>query len=627
MEINVKKTIEKLIQKAEKYSLDKQQIEVLKNTKYTCKQAQIIFDYFIMCLFRGDTTEKSIDEVNYVFQIYKKENEVNQKILNVLLPSDWEINNTMGYELSRKQKKIIANMTLLQNGKITEFDMLVKLLAIQIPNKNLLSLFRYYINNKIYFYFSKKYQQKIISDIRKPNSIIVAICDLGLDLPNDDYLVQILDNAWNIKEIQSLYNGMAFEDKIFFEKSNPFIKYINENYDIKANEVVLSKSSQEDNLKYMHQIAPENEITINAIHCVLTIRLHKNAININCNNYSKSFINKNGNIYPTHIKSNIKIVIFGKRKYYENYKNKWIPLRISTLKQLYDSCADASNLIEYIFHKEAEDNLFANDIYKLIQRKSSTILPWSLNDMLQYSSPKDFIFNNYKQSRKLKININKYPMELTYLFIKSWNKIDDLSKGILLEHGLKDDILNKITMIHWKNSIEQYIKECYLLHQESVGKKLDDSTIKTFKDYIHMCIIANEKICLRRVSQKKIAELHNRVSERNYMKHTPPVKVPKESKFKKLRKLLPKEFEWIKSRPRLIQETVMQNHCVWSYAEKINKDTCAIYSFIYKPENTRYTIEFTFKNDKYKIIQIKSKSNHNVTIEAKEYIMKFLNKI
>ena len=79
------------------------------------------------------------------------------------------------------------------------------------------------------------------------------------------------------------------------------------------------------------------------------------------------------------------------------------------------------------------------------------------------------------------------------------------------------------------------------------------------------------------------------------------VSVPKDTVFKKLRKILPTEFEWIKTRKRLNKESLMMGHCVWSYGDEINKDKCAIYSFIdeegkYSTEGCRkrYTLEFQF---------------------------------
>lgn len=123
-----------------------------------------------------------------------------------------------------------------------------------------------------------------------------------------------------------------------------------------------------------------------------------------------------------------------------------------------------------------------------------------------------------------------------------------------------------------------------------------------------MCLDCKEKINISFKSIKKVKEAHDELSEKNYMKRTPGVKITKESKFKLLRKILPPEFEWIKTRKRLIEETVMQHHCVWSYADKINKDRCQIYSYV-DEDGKRYTLEFVIRKGKYVCVQMRGLAN------------------
>lgn len=93
--------------------------------------------------------------------------------------------------------------------------------------------------------------------------------------------------------------------------------------------------------------------------------------------------------------------------------------------------------------------------------------------------------------------------------------------------------------------------------------------------------------------------------------------IPKNSKFLRLRKILPEKYEWIRSRKRLIKEASMQQQCVWSYANRISSDRCAIYSYMDDGEFSkdgkphRYTIEFgyNFKNNTYYIRQVHGKRN------------------
>jgi hypothetical protein len=93
------------------------------------------------------------------------------------------------------------------------------------------------------------------------------------------------------------------------------------------------------------------------------------------------------------------------------------------------------------------------------------------------------------------------------------------------------------------------------------------------------------------------------------------MKVPKNSKFNALRDILPKDFEWIKTRTRLADESVMQSHCVYSYAGDIKSDKCAIYSYLdeegkYGKPSTRYTIEFAVSRKGYVIRQMQKAHNH-----------------
>lgn len=95
---------------------------------------------------------------------------------------------------------------------------------------------------------------------------------------------------------------------------------------------------------------------------------------------------------------------------------------------------------------------------------------------------------------------------------------------------------------------------------------------------------------------------------------------------------MPPEFEWIKTRKRLIMETELQNHCVWSYAGSITEDRCAIYSFVDKNalhtsdgKPKRYTIEFQQKKDgTYFVNQVQGKNNAANAGGMKEYIQSLL---
>jgi hypothetical protein len=170
--------------------------------------------------------------------------------------------------------------------------------------------------------------------------------------------------------------------------------------------------------------------------------------------------------------------------------------------------------------------------------------------------------------------------------------------------------------------------------EEKVQKEMNtEDLLMTIADYISMCRQAKIKVRLDIKSVKQLDNLHERIATNpnDYRKRTGEVKIPEKSKFLELRKILPAEFEWIKTRKRLILETELQHHCVWSYAEKITKDNCAIYSFTdTRAEYTkdgipkRYTIEFGVNNSGYYVVQVQGKYDRVNSDGMREYIQSLL---
>lgn len=67
------------------------------------------------------------------------------------------------------------------------------------------------------------------------------------------------------------------------------------------------------------------------------------------------------------------------------------------------------------------------------------------------------------------------------------------------------------------------------------------------------------------------------------------------------------------------------HHCVASYANKVNKDLCAIYSFVYPGTEKRYTVEFVQRKDgTYYMNQIQSMCDRGAPDEVKQYVVNFM---
>lgn len=134
-------------------------------------------------------------------------------------------------------------------------------------------------------------------------------------------------------------------------------------------------------------------------------------------------------------------------------------------------------------------------------------------------------------------------------------------------------------------------------------------------------------LSLRSVSGYR--EIHDEMSRRlsmiqDYRRNN--VKVPENSCFNDLRRFLPEDFEWLKTKERLVSESEEMHHCVRTYGEKVSDDRCAIYSVI--RDDKRYTIEFSppAPDGRYGIVQVRGRRNevdetaHKLKEEIREYL-------
>ena len=204
-------------------------------------------------------------------------------------------------------------------------------------------------------------------------------------------------------------------------------------------------------------------------------------------------------------------------------------------------------------------------------------------------------------------NINKYSVQ--NLIAECNNELNDLPES------LKDE--------------KQYV---YDYNVEN------DNLKPTIRDYVHMTLSSKarkkSKIKLNIKSVNEIQNKHNEITKStNIDVNTGSVNVPKDSRFNTLRNILPDEFEWIKTRKRLILETKIQHHCVWSYASYITNDESAIYSYVdtdgSKHEDgvpRRYTIEFKYDptDKKYYIKQVQGRFDSVNASNMTKYIQQIL---
>ena len=351
-----------------------------------------------------------------------------------------------------------------------------------------------------------------------------------------------------------------------------------------------------------------------------------------------------------------------------------------SFKELYDLRNlnnDTKKLVDCIISEVSK----MTPIFKDISRdfEITNLFPIKFNDLYNYHTKNELMKDMYGLAKDLPINYNKININLSYLIVKSYNYVNDRSKKILIQLKDKDNSILKLVKrciakswqrCTYKRKVFFFLQSIiiYTINEKTdwgktrkknieenlnfIAENILDAEFNEFEencaddmviqvgDYVNMCIYSNKrvkpKVDLSISNIHTLIEKHNDVSWLSRKSGTKPVKVPKDSIFNDLRKILPKEFEWIKNRKRLILETELQHHCVWSYADKISSDMCAIYSYVDKDGSKslcndgkpkRYTIEFNFnkQDGTYYVVQVQGKYDAVNSSDVQNYIYKILN--
>lgn len=360
-----------------------------------------------------------------------------------------------------------------------------------------------------------------------------------------------------------------------------------------------------------------------------------------------------------------------------NRTQKYVPFTIKAFIILLKKQNICGAFMDFLLKFHKDRNVFYRDvIYDCLN--TQCIIPLTFNEVAEYHNRAELMLTKYKTAANIRVNWNKRNLNLSYLIVKAYPLVEPgKSREILLQqkdialitegeyYGRSKDytyqFLNSVLyrrvlefetqMLSERELVkieEKYRKEfAQEIHTdilsdefekwlaEKVEDELHGDDIKEITtDYVSMCKQSKIKVRLDVRSVKKLTILHEQITlnPNNYRKKTGKVKVPKNSNFNRLRDILPPEFEWIKTRKRLILETELQHHCVWSYAESITKDVCAIYSFTDSyAEHTkdgiprRYTIEFCQKKDgSYYVQQVQGKYDSVNANGMKEYVQMLL---
>lgn len=310
---------------------------------------------------------------------------------------------------------------------------------------------------------------------------------------------------------------------------------------------------------------------------------------------------------------------------------KWVPAGFHTINNdVRKGCGLIGTILSWFFQriKDAKECVW-KDIMAYSVRDYDLLPAFTCNEITAGYTLNEVMNTHYKNAGF--IDWSRCDLRLGYLIMQALPLVNEKSRNFLLANKyMSFEEFMKTYCVHAKRiyidpeikrvDSRRYVVKRFLF--EIIQKRIGADIDPIIYDYIDMSEMLHRKISIMFTSEKKVNDAHDDLVKELTAKNTPRVKVPKNSKFNRLAKLLPDDMEWIKSKKRLVQEGSEMHNCVASYADKINNDSCAIYSFMYN--NKRYTIEFVTYKNRYSIKQLYGVCNSEPEDGVEDYVKGFL---
>lgn len=401
------------------------------------------------------------------------------------------------------------------------------------------------------------------------------------------------------------------EEFDYIDRKNVF-KYTLTFFEIEKNKVDILKD-----------LGPSGSLFVNGYKITIQIdnRIKDNSryMIVSFSKYKNLYFNEN-DVYLEKLDNVSTILINDDLTIFTNeIKGRMLPLTFSSLSKIINNFKIFESIVNYILLLISEDKIFPKEIIKEYA-ENQFYLPIKINDIVKCHNKRELIKLYLKNENIPKI-INKFSLLKGYLLIKGSRYIEE-------NEFQKLYILKDLEFIQWHMSIKESVIGLLTLYYEKILGVKDDEyyedKVYIITDYIRMKLMSDDKILnLKIKSYRRLLEEHDKLAIKLRYKETKTIKIPKDSKFKNLK--LSNDFEEIKTRKRIIEESVKQNNCVWSYAEDINKDKCRIYSTMYKGK--RYTLEIRKRKNKFILVQLRGVCNSSAPIELHEKIKNILKEI
>lgn len=324
------------------------------------------------------------------------------------------------------------------------------------------------------------------------------------------------------------------------------------------------------------------------------------------------------------VSKDTELVAFFSGDVYVSKNNRLFPLSLKEIGKIYEKYGEIGQRIcDFLFTytKEKLNASVMSDLYRTLQADGFLNIPIALNDCRDMHNCNQLL--KYRWKNASVINWNKADINVAYAVMKSLPIVRDIDQRRLLQHVKDKKLLPAAQHFMTSRRSPQHGEIWFLNEYVATYGITDGISDCTFIDYCKLSKGLHEKISLGFKTYKKLVEAHDKASKRELnLLHR--VSVPKDSRFNELRKLLPKNFEWVKGGKRLQQEGITMNHCVNSYYSHINRDAIAVYHLT-MPDEYEATIAFKqIKNGKYRIIQMYGYHNEECPQEIWDYVYGFL---
>lgn len=362
----------------------------------------------------------------------------------------------------------------------------------------------------------------------------------------------------------------------------------------------------------------------------MNVTLSAQAINIKLSYSPQTMLHVFGDtpLCGYNMRRDTELVVFFSGDIYVSKNKRLFPLSMKEVGKIYEKYGDIGQRIcDFLFTytKEKLNAPVMTDLYRTLQADGFFNIPITFNDCRDMHNCNQLL--KYRWKNASVINWNKADINVAYAIMKSLPVVRAIDQRRLLQHTSDKNLLpaSKYFVTVKRSSqyrVKYFLKEYIATY--GITNTPDNIDLEyIFADYYNLCRKLHEKVSIGFKSYKKLVEAHDDMSkrERNRLHR---VSVPKDSRFNELRKLLPKDFEWVKGGKRLQQEGVTMNHCVNSYYSYINEDKIAIYHLT-MPDGYEATIEFKrMTNGKYGIAQMYGYHNNECPNEVWDYAYGFL---